>query len=47
MFIIELNYQVPVSEIDANMAEHIEYLDKHYRSGHFLASGERNPGMAD
>lgn len=43
MFIIELNYQVPVSEIDANMADHIEYLDKHYRSGHFLASGRKEP----
>ena len=43
MFIIELNYPTTVTEIDANMADHIEFLEKFYRSGHFLASGRKEP----
>ena len=43
MFIIELTYKMPLSEADANMAAHIEFLDKYYRSGHFLASGRKEP----
>ncbi len=43
MYIIELTYKVPVTEIDNNMAAHIKYLDKYYHSGHFLASGRKEP----
>jgi len=43
MFIIELTYKVPVTEIDNNMAAHIKYLDKYYHSGNFLASGRKEP----
>lgn len=43
MFIIELTYKVPTEEIDANMASHIAYLEKYYHSGHFLASGRKEP----
>lgn len=43
MFIIELTYNVPVTEIDAAMAGHIEYLDKYYHKGNFLASGRKEP----
>ena len=43
MYIIELTYKVPVKEIDNNMAAHIKYLDKYYHSGHFLASGRKEP----
>jgi len=43
MFIIELTYKVPLAEADAHMAEHIAFLDKYYHSGHFLASGRKEP----
>jgi uncharacterized protein YciI len=43
MFIIELTYKVPASEIDAHMAAHVAYLEKYYHSGHFLASGRKDP----
>ena len=43
MYIIELTYKVPVSEIDKNMSAHIKYLDKYYHSGNFLASGRKEP----
>jgi len=43
MYIIELTYKVPTEEIDSNMAAHIKYLDKYYHSGHFLASGRKEP----
>lgn len=43
MFIIELTYKVPAADIDANMASHIAFLAKYYHSGHFLASGRKEP----
>ena len=43
MFIIELTYNVPPEEIDKNINSHMDYLDKYYRSGHFLASGRQEP----
>lgn len=43
MFIIELTYTVPVAQIDAHMAPHIAFLEKYYHSGHFIASGRKEP----
>lgn len=43
MYIIELTYKVPVAEIDAAMADHIDYIDKYYQKGNFLASGRKEP----
>lgn len=43
MFIIELTYKVSPAEIDANMDAHIDYLEKYYKSGHFIASGRKEP----
>ncbi|MCG7857423.1 YciI family protein [Flavihumibacter sp.] len=43
MFIIELTYKVPATEIDAAMAAHVAFLEKYYHSGHFLASGRKEP----
>jgi uncharacterized protein YciI len=43
MFIIELNYKVELSEIDAHMGAHMTYLRKYYASGHFLVSGRKVP----
>ena len=43
MFIIELIYKAPLAEIDAHMAAHVRFLNKHYSSGHFLVSGRKIP----
>ncbi len=43
MFIISLEYQVPIEEVDCFMAEHVEYLNEHYALGHFQLSGRKNP----
>jgi uncharacterized protein YciI len=43
MFIIELTYKVPLTEIDAHMAAHVVFLKKHYTSGNFLVSGRKIP----
>jgi len=43
MFIVELTYKVPLTEIDALMNEHMIFVRKHYASGHFLVSGRKVP----
>ncbi|WP_207432960.1 YciI family protein [Sabulibacter ruber] len=43
MFLIELTYKVPFSEIEPFMAEHMAFVEKGYASGHFLASGRKVP----
>ena len=43
MFIIELSYKVPLSEIDAHMRAHMAFLKKYYAAGRFLVSGRKVP----
>jgi len=43
MFIIELTYKVPLEQIDANLAGHIDFLEKCYADGHFIVSGRKIP----
>lgn len=43
MFIIDLNYIVPLEEIDNYMAPHVEYLEKYYDKGVFVAWGRKEP----
>ena len=43
MFIVTLTYLKPVEEVDALMPGHIEWLDKGYADGLFIASGRRIP----
>lgn len=43
MYIIELTYKVPTEEIDKNLDEHMEYIEKYFNTGHFLASGRKVP----
>jgi uncharacterized protein YciI len=43
MFVIELLYKAPLTEIDAHMAAHMKFLKKYYASGHFLVSGRKVP----
>ena len=43
MFVIELTYKTPLTEIDAHMRAHMKFLNKYYASGHFLISGRKIP----
>ncbi|MFF7633521.1 YciI family protein [Kitasatospora sp. NPDC008050] len=43
MFILELTYIAPIERVDAALAEHNAWLDAHYASGIFLASGRKVP----
>jgi len=43
MFVIELTYKAPLTEIDAHMKAHVAFLKKYYASGNFLVSGRQIP----
>ena len=43
MFIVQLNYRVALEEVDKYLQAHRDFLDAHYQSGLFLASGPMNP----
>ena len=43
MFVIELIYKAPLTDIDAHMAAHVKFLKKYYAAGHFLVSGRKIP----
>lgn len=43
MFIIELIYKVPLNQIDEYMESHVQFLNAHYSSGKFIASGRKVP----
>jgi uncharacterized protein YciI len=43
MFIIDLNYIVPLDELDAHMTAHVKFLKKYYDKNMFVASGRKVP----
>ncbi|MFZ6873770.1 YciI family protein [Undibacterium sp. Di27W] len=43
MFIVELTYIQPLAVVDQFVAEHREFLERHYASGQFLLSGRKEP----
>jgi len=43
MFVIELIYKAPLTEIDAHMKAHVRFLQKYYDAGNFLVSGRKIP----
>jgi uncharacterized protein YciI len=43
MFIINLNYIVPLEKLDAHMTEHVKFLNKYYKLNVFVASGRKVP----
>ncbi|KGB49736.1 hypothetical protein LH61_08510 [Leuconostoc mesenteroides P45] len=43
MFIIDLTYIKPISAVEHYLPYHITYLDKYYKSGHFIMSGRKEP----
>lgn len=43
MFIIQLTYKTPISEVDKYLSAHRDFLDYHYKQGLILASGPMKP----
>ena len=43
MFVVSLNYICDLAEIEKHLSAHIEYLDRYYAAGHFIASGRKVP----
>jgi uncharacterized protein YciI len=43
MFIIELTYTADLTRIDASMRAHMQFINAHYASGHFVVSGRKIP----
>jgi uncharacterized protein YciI len=43
MFIVDLQYIVPLEQLDEHMAAHVAYLKKYYKKNVFVASGRKVP----
>ncbi|MFJ8162652.1 YciI family protein [Streptomyces sp. NPDC096136] len=43
MFVMELVYTAPIEDVEEVLDAHIAWLDGHYASGVFLASGRKVP----
>lgn len=43
MFVITLRYVAPLEDLDARMADHVKFLEKHYKANTFIASGRQVP----
>ena len=43
MYVIVLHYKAPIDVIDRYRPVHLDWLQKYYDAGHFIASGRQNP----
>ncbi|WP_327351992.1 YciI family protein [Streptomyces sp. NBC_01304] len=43
MFILELTYTAPLSDVEKEMEAHIAWVDEQFAAGTFIASGRKNP----
>ena len=43
MFIVSLTYLVPLADIEAHLADHVAFLQRHFETGAFLLSGPKEP----
>src|SRR5580765_896124 len=43
MFIVNLNYIVPLDQLDLHMAAHVKFLQEYYKKNVFVASGRKVP----
>ncbi|QND52386.1 hypothetical protein HB779_11065 [Phyllobacterium sp. 628] len=43
MYIVSLTYTAPLEQLDAAIDAHIAFLNRHYETGTFLASGRKVP----
>ncbi|MDO4280970.1 MAG: YciI family protein [Peptococcaceae bacterium] len=43
MFILNLTYQKPITEVEKFLPEHNDYLSQNYAAKNFICSGRKNP----
>ncbi|RWR01785.1 hypothetical protein ED28_12240 [[Pantoea] beijingensis] len=43
MYIVYLNYHRPVDEVEALLEPHIQWLERYFEAGVFLAAGRKDP----
>jgi len=43
MYVVFLNYIRPPEEVEALLAGHIEWLDRYFDAGFFIAAGRKDP----
>lgn len=43
MFLIDVQYTVPLEQVDAALEDHIAFLRENYEKGNFLVSGRKVP----
>ncbi|WP_019910556.1 YciI family protein [Paenibacillus sp. HW567] len=43
MFIVNLSYLKPISEVENHLEEHVEFLEKYYKLNKFIFSGRKVP----
>lgn len=43
MFVVLLTYRRPIEDVEKHLAEHVEFLNRQYDAGVFIASGRRVP----
>lgn len=43
MFIVSLCYKKALSEVDKHIGAHVDFLNKYYAAGIFIASGRKEP----
>ncbi|WP_370980865.1 YciI family protein [Agaribacterium sp. ZY112] len=43
MFIIDITYKVSLDLVEPHLQAHISWLERHYASGLFVASGRKEP----
>ncbi|WP_417769729.1 YciI family protein [Stappia sp.] len=43
LFIVDIEYVVPLEQVEPLIPDHVAFLDRNYAQGHFLASGAKVP----
>lgn len=43
MFILNLTYIKPISDVETHLQNHISFLEKYYSADKFICSGRKNP----
>lgn len=43
MYVVFLNYVRPIEEVEALLAGHIDWLDRYFDAGFFIAAGRKDP----
>lgn len=43
MYMIQLQYQKPLEEVDVYLRDHVKWLKQQFEQGHFIAAGRKDP----